>query len=435
MINKKHILRISFVFFFAISLFAQTGNVYPRLQNSPPRLNYLGQIVVDPGHPMAFSRQNGNPGLFPLYPLNALINLGISTTDINIQSSDLFAGFKISDDFFLGFGAGGMVLPKGLKYDIYSLRYMASESDGALGYWGDMTLGYQVIPGLALGLKAGFYSEDLEQVNAGGLNAAVGIVWHHFFSDFTLAAHYRNIGSQTELVDTVLSQPSVLNLSLAFDQSLQNFNLYPQVSFEYSDICGSQIGASLGISWQKIITLQLGGTFMGDLNYFPWSIGLQGRLSHIDLNYSIAGTDDGGLAHLLGFALNIGNLDDAMSIGPKIKEKDVHKYYRGDLKPVATVVLDTALSLSPKPPRNVRLREDQDRIVLEWDPIAQNDSYLVYAKLGEKSVFRKVTPVPVSEYEFSFKKPSGDIILYFYVKTKRKDFVSGPSRVVSFAKE
>lgn len=435
MIKKKYILLIFFSFLLTNFLFAQTGSVYPRLQNSPPRLNYLGQIVVDPGHPMAFSRQNGNPGLFPLYPLNALINLGISTTDINIQSSDLFTGFKISNDFFLGFGAGGMVLPKGLKYDVYSLRYIDSESDGALGYWGDMTLGYQVFPGFALGLKAGFYSEDLEQANAGGMNASVGMVWHHFFSDFTLAAHYRNIGSQTELVDTLLNQPSVLNLSLAFDQSLQDFSFYPQASFEYSEICGSQIATSLGISWQKIITLQLGGAFMGDLNYFPWSVGLQGRFAHIDLNYSIAGTDDGGISHLIGFALNIGNLDDAMSIGPKLKEKEAHKYYRGTVKPTATVVLDTALSLSPAPPRNVRLREDQDRVVLEWDPIAQNDTYLVYAKLGEKSVFRKVTPLPITKYEFSFKKPSGDTILFFYVKTKRKDFVSGPSRVVSFAKE
>jgi hypothetical protein len=427
--------RFSYIFwlFCIASGFAhgQTMNVdYPRLHAMPPYYLTYGQGPVSPGSPLAFDRSLANPALGAFLPSLGLLQVNVGAQHMDIPGLQLLAGMKLSPDVFIGFSAFAAQYGESRRYDIASAAYRYGTYESKNGFIAGLNFSGQIIPGLALGTNINTYSEALLQGNVTDVAADFGLTWHEPLPNLTLAAQYRNLGPEVTLGDSTIAPPRVTSIDAALDIQFGDFFLGPQVGVELSDDNDTRLYAGLGFDWNEQVGVQLSSTFTGTLIYFPYAAALRYRYRNISANYTISVTDDNKLVHMAGLAIQLGAPEKPARIN--VAETN-QRYYYGEEKP-APRQTDT-LSTRLLPPRNLRLLVAENRVTLEWEAASENAGYIVFARRGERSVFRAITKEELQRTTFVFARPKAKQALYFYVKSVRNGERSDPSRIVSLSPE
>jgi hypothetical protein len=408
-------------------LFAGSSFKYPQPLNAPYAGYFPGQHSISPANPFTFSGQVNNPSAFYFFPDLGYINGDVGLHPNSISSYHLSAGFNTGNGFYLGFRVSTLSFATGVGYD-YSTNGYRTDAGRLIEpfYSGALDVAYGIGNKVSIGLSLKYFDESTLQGAASGFSSDLSVTAGNIVPDLTLAVLLTNIGPIMDFPDTSVAQPSTVYFSAAYDLKLGSLALYPQLSLRSSDLNGLEIIPSVGIRPMKSLTFQLGASLAGNQNDYPWSGGINYEFGSFNFNYKLAGTADGEIAHFAGISFRFKKKKEP-AFKPRVKKARVIKGKK--------VIADSLINARPPAPRNTRLREEGEMLILEWDPAFQGDKYEVYAKLGKTSVFRKVTKTPLTVEEFRIKKPRTTIPLFLYVKTVRGKNSSEPSRVVSFYPE
>jgi hypothetical protein len=397
----------------------------PEYLNLPGFTDVNGQTAYSIQQPFQATLPIDNPALWSQLQLSGVYSMRYSMHPLEIHNSGFLAAFRITPNLFGGLETYGTILPQNTRYDLNNNAYVKDEilnKNIGFSFYSSAMASYRLWEYFSVGAKVHYHMNENIQENIRQLSADVGISWQNIFSELSFGLVARNLGGVIEYDDTSVD-PMYLKAGITHPIRFTGLNIYPQASVAYSEITGPVASAGVTTTISNFMSVNVGGNFTGEVIYYPWSFGVAGVFEMFQLNYTLSATSDSDFLHMVGLTWAFNRLPQWNKFGRKPTKTARQKYMnRLDNDYIPSV---------PAPPKNIRLSVSSGVVTITWDSVLENDKYAVYAKRGDKGIFRKVTAKPLSKSQFSFRQPKGSVPLFFYVRTNRGTKKSEPSRVVT----